>query len=378
MTRRDLPKAAFPGRGGSDFRVFLTAAVHEQIAKHAAENVSVEICGVLVGTWQSDEDGPYVSITASIPGEAVANKLSEVTFTHETWAKIHKRMDAEFADKSIIGWYHTHPNFGIFLSERDCFIHEHFFREPGQVAYVVDPVRKEEGFFIWSKGKPTPASHYWVGRQVRVAPPIEGDNREPRDRDRKMTLSSADVSTGGDRPARRAAAGNAPEPELPPLYTWVTNVLFGLCLFLLGFTLSKYFSNADRDRYVEANLTRYAIVKALKPGLGPTLASLHRDMGNFAAETAMLADTLSRPTSQPVNHTANWNTVAGRLVAYQKQLESLRALYALTPEEEDALRKLDLSWLKQLEPEEPKAAAGATSKPAASQPASQPADKSKK
>ena len=106
-----------------------------------------------MGGWKTDEDGPYVEINASIPGEAVANKLSEVTFTHETWAKIHKRMDADFSDRSIIGWYHTHPNFGIFFRDRDCFIHEHFLREPGQVAYVVDPSAEGRGIFHLVEGQ---------------------------------------------------------------------------------------------------------------------------------------------------------------------------------------------------------------------------------
>jgi proteasome lid subunit RPN8/RPN11 len=367
MSARELPRDAFPGRGASAFRVFLDSNVHEQIRKHAAEDVSVEICGVLVGTWKRDDEGPYVLINAAIPGEAVANKLSEVTFTHETWAKIHKRMDAEFADRSIVGWYHTHPDFGIFLSERDCFIHEHFFREPGQVAYVVDPIRKEEGFFTWSSGKPVPAPHYWVGQNLRVAPPIEGDNREHRDR--KMPISS-NSAVAGERQARRS------EPEPPPMGNWITGVLFGLCLFLLGFTLSKYFSGAERDRYIEANLTRYAIVKGLKPGLGTSLTSVSRDLGLLALASNQMAETLSHPSTQPVPHVANWNLLATRLAECEKKLENLRAVYALTPEEEEAIRKLDLSWLNPALGDETKAAS--SSQPSTSQPATGPAQQSKK
>jgi len=41
-------------------------------------------------------------------------------------------MDAQFADKKIVGWYHSHPGFGIFLSEYDLFIHRNFFTAPGR------------------------------------------------------------------------------------------------------------------------------------------------------------------------------------------------------------------------------------------------------
>jgi hypothetical protein len=51
-----------------------------------------------------------------------------------------------------VGWYHTHPSFGIFLSHHDLFIHQHFFAQPLQVAYVVDPIQQTRGFFQWRGG----------------------------------------------------------------------------------------------------------------------------------------------------------------------------------------------------------------------------------
>ena len=58
-----------------------------------------------------------------------------------------------YPDKKLVGWQHTHPNYGIFLSSYDLFIQEHTFCFPFQVAYVIDPVRKRRGFFAWENGK---------------------------------------------------------------------------------------------------------------------------------------------------------------------------------------------------------------------------------
>ena len=129
-------------------------------------DTSVEICGVLVGSWHRDEAGPFVKIVESIRGEGAETRFAEVTFTHQTWAKINAEMDTKFANLSIVGWYHTHPDFGIFLSDRDRFIHEHFFSGPGQIAHVIDPIRKTEGVFIWRDGKPSPCEHFWVGDRI--------------------------------------------------------------------------------------------------------------------------------------------------------------------------------------------------------------------
>ena len=153
LKSRELPQLEFPGDAGTAFRIFIDAKVHEQVHAHANEDTSVEICGVLVGRWGRDAKGPFVLVTAAIRGESASNKLAEVTFTHDTWSKINQRMDKEFSNRSIVGWYHTHPDFGIFLSERDNFINEHFFNDPGQIALVIDPVREREGIFFWSGGK---------------------------------------------------------------------------------------------------------------------------------------------------------------------------------------------------------------------------------
>src|SRR5207247_9572037 len=58
-------------------------------------------------------------------------------------------MDQSYPDMRILGWYHTHPGHGIFLSDMDLFIHKHFFNLPWHVAFVFDPQNQEEGLFAW-------------------------------------------------------------------------------------------------------------------------------------------------------------------------------------------------------------------------------------
>lgn len=165
-----LERGTFPGKSPAALRLCIDPAVHEQIHRHARADTSIEVCGVLVGAWKQDDSGPFVHVTASIQGEAAASKIAEVTFTHETWARINQRMDREFSKLAIVGWYHTHPDFGIFLSERDVFIHQHFFGACGQVALVIDPIRKLEGVFIWEAGKPVLAPVHWVGTKALIHP----------------------------------------------------------------------------------------------------------------------------------------------------------------------------------------------------------------
>ena len=127
-------------------RVTIAGEVLRQIRQHARSNSKTEVCGVLIG----EENGNGMSITARIPGLNAAQAGTYVTFTQDTWEHIYKIKDKEFPAERIVGWYHSHPGFGVFLSDHDTFIHKNFFSSALQVAWVYDPHSDEEGCFGWA------------------------------------------------------------------------------------------------------------------------------------------------------------------------------------------------------------------------------------
>jgi len=99
-------------------------------------------------------DGQYrVRVEAAIEAKYTEAAKGSVTFTHKTWDYINKIRDKAYPDYSVVGWFHTHPGFGIFLSSYDKFIQQNFFNLPWQVAYVIDPLSGQHGFFGWCNNK---------------------------------------------------------------------------------------------------------------------------------------------------------------------------------------------------------------------------------
>ena len=121
-----------------------SAAVLDQIIEHVNSSTTAEVGGLLVG---STSDGSAV-IVGAIPALDAASGSANVTFTHEVWEKVLPIVDRDFPGQSIVGWYHSHPGFGIFLSEYDLFIHRNFFSAPEMVALVIDPLKGEGGWFV--------------------------------------------------------------------------------------------------------------------------------------------------------------------------------------------------------------------------------------
>ena len=134
-------------------QVVVKRSVLEAICEHGLSRTDVEVCGVLVGDCYQDERGPFIYVEAMIQGEHSDSKVAQVTFTSETWNHIQQELDQHFSEKRILGWYHTHPGFGIFLSAMDMFIHENFFNQSDQLALVYDPIKSEDGLFVWHNGQ---------------------------------------------------------------------------------------------------------------------------------------------------------------------------------------------------------------------------------
>ena len=143
------------------------ASVLQSIRRHARTSMEAEICGVLLG----HAGDSCTHIDACIAGEKSAKGAAHVTFTQNTWEHIYSIKDRDFPETKIVGWYHSHPGFGVFLSHHDTFIHENFFSAPHQVAWVFDPHSDEEGCFGWSEGKIRRLQRFEVSTEVPDTPP---------------------------------------------------------------------------------------------------------------------------------------------------------------------------------------------------------------
>jgi proteasome lid subunit RPN8/RPN11 len=142
---------------------------------HAVTNTDVELGGVLLGWQAKDEAGqPFVQIVDSLRAEHYQATRGSFKFTHETWSEITRRREKLHPELQLVGWYHTHPGWGIFLSEMDRFICDHFFAASEDVALVIDPRQQTRGWFQWQTGgKLTPLGGWHVYAHRHRAREIE-------------------------------------------------------------------------------------------------------------------------------------------------------------------------------------------------------------
>lgn len=134
-----------------ELAIFIDWDVLREILDHACSDRQTELGGVLLGGQFSDERGrPFVTISECLRARHYESTKGSFKFTHETWEQVTRDRAALPADLQMVGWYHTHPGWGVFLSGLDLFICDHFFNHQLDVALVVDPCRNDAGFFQWT------------------------------------------------------------------------------------------------------------------------------------------------------------------------------------------------------------------------------------
>lgn len=147
-----LPVHIWRSPEGSSREVLIVThlEVYATIHEHATRSLPDETGGFLLGKVGHDaRDGCWhLEIDEAVPIEPVEKNPVHFSFT---WREVDGvRQHREDNQKALIGWYHTHPEMSIFLSDIDLDkTHRVLFSEPFQIALVYDPVNRRAGYFFW-------------------------------------------------------------------------------------------------------------------------------------------------------------------------------------------------------------------------------------
>lgn len=159
-------KAARKGSGVAATTLVVDPDAWRDIEDHCAGSPEREVCGVLVGfTWREQDGSTRSRVVSVIKGVHAREEQMSVTFTHETWQAVHETLERRTDKARVVGWYHSHPDFGVFFSSHDLFVHRNFFGSDGQIGIVVDPVRRHRGAFVTTRSGVEPLRRFEIARQ---------------------------------------------------------------------------------------------------------------------------------------------------------------------------------------------------------------------
>ena len=107
-----------------------------KVIRHAVSNPRREVAGLLIGR----EKGEELLVTDAATGRQTGS-LEHVTLDELVMARLTELLHSSGAGLYIVGWYHSHPGIGVFMSAIDCATQLNYQRlYPNSVALVIDPV----------------------------------------------------------------------------------------------------------------------------------------------------------------------------------------------------------------------------------------------
>lgn len=114
-----------------------------KMLKHGRAGVPFEVMGLMLGDWVDDYTIKVVDVFAMPQsGTGVSVEAVDPVFQAKMMDMLKQTGRPEF----LVGWYHSHPGFGCWLSGVDMNTHQSFEAlNPRTVAVVIDPIQSVKG-----------------------------------------------------------------------------------------------------------------------------------------------------------------------------------------------------------------------------------------
>lgn len=129
--------------------IFIEDEALSSLLDFLKSETSREHGGVLLGEpfWDPERGQYFANVRRAIPAHHTEGSAVHLQFTSQTWDYIAGFIEENLPGASIIGWFHSHPNLGVFMSGTDRATQAAFYDHPWCVAVVVDPVIHQTGWF---------------------------------------------------------------------------------------------------------------------------------------------------------------------------------------------------------------------------------------
>lgn len=128
----------------------------------AAEYPNQQSAAVLLGFYTRQKDMRLTFINGAIGIPAAKVEEDQISFNSDLWEDVYDTMRKYFQKSEIVGWFLTRPGKSLGINEKITKIHVDQFPGKEKTLFLMDPLDKEEAFFIYESGKLTRQHGYYI------------------------------------------------------------------------------------------------------------------------------------------------------------------------------------------------------------------------
>ncbi|KAF1816614.1 proteasome regulatory particle subunit [Eremomyces bilateralis CBS 781.70] len=123
--------------------VYISSLALLKMLRHGRAGVPMEVMGLMLGVFVDDYTVRVVDVFA-MPQSGTGVSVEAVDPVFQT--KMMDMLKQTGRPETVVGWYHSHPGFGCWLSSVDINTQQSFEQlTPRAVAVVVDPIQSVKG-----------------------------------------------------------------------------------------------------------------------------------------------------------------------------------------------------------------------------------------
>ncbi|KAG8980871.1 multicatalytic endopeptidase [Tulasnella sp. JGI-2019a] len=114
-----------------------------KMLKHGRAGVPMEVMGLMLGTFVDEYTVQVIDVFA-MPQSGTTVSVESVDHVFQT--RMLDMLKQTGRPEMVVGWYHSHPGFGCWLSSVDINTQQSFEQlDPRSVAVVIDPIQSVKG-----------------------------------------------------------------------------------------------------------------------------------------------------------------------------------------------------------------------------------------
>jgi len=158
----DLPEMPLPD---TSEQIYISSLALIKMLKHARAGVPMEVMGLMLGEFVDDYTIKVVDVFA-MPQSGTGVSVEAVDPVFQT--KMLDMLKQTQRNEMVVGWYHSHPGFGCWLSGVDINTQQAFEQlNPKAVAVVVDPIQSVKGKVVIDAFRLINPQTHMAGQQPR-------------------------------------------------------------------------------------------------------------------------------------------------------------------------------------------------------------------
>lgn len=148
-----------------------------KMLKHGRAGVPMEVMGLMLGEFVDDYTVKVVDVFA-MPQSGTGVSVEAVDPVFQT--KMLEMMKQTGRPEMVVGWYHSHPSFGCWLSGVDINTQQSFEQlNPRAVAVVIDPIQSVKGKVVIDAFRLINAQMHMLGQEPRQTTSNVGHLHKP-------------------------------------------------------------------------------------------------------------------------------------------------------------------------------------------------------